>query len=319
MHAINGANALVTCQTNGAGSVASTINTLTTSGTNVMNGNLWASSFSHAYASQNGIKAPYTIDYGTVGGNSDYYPAMRSVSQAATHGYRTQVDFGVLRSGANWGIGIIRVASDESSDGGAIFQFNKSGEFYSPTSRSSEVYTNGWFRSIGSGGWYSETHGGGMYMEDSTWVRTYGSKQFYVGSGASNAIHSAGGLNMAGGGYFGQNVNCNSLSQRSDIKFKSNITDIDTSAFMNIEFKEYDKTTDDGKVVHDMGVIAQQIEPHMGYIVDEILYPEGVYKSVNYNPIFVMSAKITQEHEIEIYNLKKQVEELTKLVKQLIK
>jgi hypothetical protein len=38
--------------------------------------------------------------------------------------------------------------------------------------------TNEWFRSNGSVGWYSNSWGGGIYMTDSTYVRTYGSKQF---------------------------------------------------------------------------------------------------------------------------------------------
>ena len=37
-----------------------------------------------------------------------------------------------------------------------------------------------WFRSTGDTGWYSQTHGGGINMQDTTWVRVYGSKAFYV-------------------------------------------------------------------------------------------------------------------------------------------
>lgn len=38
-----------------------------------------------------------------------------------------------------------------------------------------------WFRSLGNSGWYNQDYGGGIYMEDSTWVRTYNNKGFYVG------------------------------------------------------------------------------------------------------------------------------------------
>jgi len=38
----------------------------------------------------------------------------------------------------------------------------------------------GWHRSYGSTGWYNNTYGGGIYMIDSTYIRTYGSKRFYV-------------------------------------------------------------------------------------------------------------------------------------------
>lgn len=37
-----------------------------------------------------------------------------------------------------------------------------------------------WFRTTGNTGWYSETYHGGIYMEDSTWVRVYNDKGFYV-------------------------------------------------------------------------------------------------------------------------------------------
>jgi len=48
--------------------------------------------------------------------------------------------------------------------------------------------TDGWFRSVGATGWQSVTHGGGIYMEDTSWVRVYNSKGFYV----SNAIAATG-------------------------------------------------------------------------------------------------------------------------------
>jgi hypothetical protein len=37
-----------------------------------------------------------------------------------------------------------------------------------------------WFRSNGATGWYAATYGGGMYMLDTTWVRVYNGKAFYV-------------------------------------------------------------------------------------------------------------------------------------------
>ena len=43
-------------------------------------------------------------------------------------------------------------------------------------------YSKEWFRTIGNGGWRSETHGGGWFMQDSTWIRSYGSKQVLINS-----------------------------------------------------------------------------------------------------------------------------------------
>lgn len=40
-----------------------------------------------------------------------------------------------------------------------------------------------WVRTKGATGWYNETYGGGWYMEDSTWIRSYGSKNIYQNAG----------------------------------------------------------------------------------------------------------------------------------------
>ncbi len=55
-----------------------------------------------------------------------------------------------------------------------------------------EVYSNAWFRSIGTGGWYSETYGGGWHMTDSTWMRSYNDKPIYTAGG----IYSPHGNNL---------------------------------------------------------------------------------------------------------------------------
>jgi hypothetical protein len=46
-----------------------------------------------------------------------------------------------------------------------------------------EVYSNGWFRSRSGGtGLYSQTYGGGVFMEDSSYVKIYGGKEFWAPS-----------------------------------------------------------------------------------------------------------------------------------------
>ena len=37
-----------------------------------------------------------------------------------------------------------------------------------------------WFRSSGGSGWYNASYAGGIYMIDTTWVRVYNNKAFYV-------------------------------------------------------------------------------------------------------------------------------------------
>lgn len=50
------------------------------------------------------------------------------------------------------------------------------------------TYNGNWYRSTGATGWYSESYGGGIMMQDTTWVRIFGSKAFLV----SNDIAATG-------------------------------------------------------------------------------------------------------------------------------
>uniref|UniRef100_UPI002230F32E tail fiber domain-containing protein n=1 Tax=Enterobacter hormaechei TaxID=158836 RepID=UPI002230F32E len=101
-----------------------------------INGNRHAATHSHQWTSQYGQYAPVHINTGTVSGASDYYPAVRHVTQASGYGYRTALDFGTLReNGGGFGVGIIRVATDERSPGddqSAIFRFIINGNFTAP-------------------------------------------------------------------------------------------------------------------------------------------------------------------------------------------
>ncbi len=65
-----------------------------------------------------------------------------------------------------------------------------------------EIYSNGWFRSNGNAGWYNQAHGGGIWMQDSTWIRTYGSKSFYVQGGnmlVDGTVYAGGTIQARGG------------------------------------------------------------------------------------------------------------------------
>ena len=62
------------------------------------------------------------------------------------------------------------------------------------------LYSNGWLRSVGNVGWFSQTYGGGIWMKDTTYIRTYSSKHFFVENGnlyvgtTSNSWNSSGDL-----------------------------------------------------------------------------------------------------------------------------
>lgn len=68
------------------------------------------------------------------------------------------------------------------------------------------IWSSGWFYSKGATGWYSDTYGGGIYMTDTNYVRTYGTKRFYVDSPMLDAINANGGLYSNGKGGHGLTV-----------------------------------------------------------------------------------------------------------------
>jgi hypothetical protein len=82
------------------------------------------------------------VDFGTINGGSDYYPIVRGKSVAATYGYTTQVELGMLRSGgAAWGQGILLVGSGEGSTPQAIYSFDINGNVTIPGEMSFTDYT----------------------------------------------------------------------------------------------------------------------------------------------------------------------------------
>jgi hypothetical protein len=79
-----------------------------------------------------------------------------------------------------------------SADGGS-FGYNNT----SYTLSTASFICNSWIRTNNQTGWYNETYGGGMYMVDTTYVRVYNDKQFYVSNGGQHAIYTAGGFASA--------------------------------------------------------------------------------------------------------------------------
>ena len=58
------------------------------------------------------------------------------------------------------------------------------------------VYANSfnagdWFRSTGASGWYNSTYDGGIYMTESTSVRVYNNKGFWIDGGNTNTVNDA--------------------------------------------------------------------------------------------------------------------------------
>jgi hypothetical protein len=161
--------------------------------------------------------APIRVtETGTGTGDVRYIPMISGTSTSSS-GYRQHTVLGSVR-GTAWGAAFIAVGGNDSYptvaytfhyDGYAtapssfrapiFYDSNNTGYYTDQASTSNynvlavqRAYagydagvTNSfscsdWFRSSGSTGWYNASYGGGIYMEDSTWVRVYASKAFYV-------------------------------------------------------------------------------------------------------------------------------------------
>lgn len=58
--------------------------------------------------------------------------------------------------------------------------------------------TSGWIYSSALNlGWMNSAGGGGIYMTDTTWLRVYGGKKFYVSNTSTDAIYTTGGVKAA--------------------------------------------------------------------------------------------------------------------------
>lgn len=77
---------------------------------------------------------------------------------------------------------------------------------YGRITTASDIYSQGWVRTVGTTGWYSESYGGGWYMTDSTWLRAFNNKQIYTASTSPNAFHTLGGVNASGRIYAGSYI-----------------------------------------------------------------------------------------------------------------
>ena len=66
-------------------------------------------------------------------------------------------------------------------DPNSFSNMNYIGCGYNPA-QSNSIGCSNWFRSSGSSGLYFASYGGGWHMADSTWIRSYNSKQVYMSS-----------------------------------------------------------------------------------------------------------------------------------------
>ena len=84
----------------------------------------------------------------------------------------------------------------------------------------SSIQCSDWFRSTGTSGWYHQNYGGGIYMEDSNFIRTFGSKRLLIQTDTYDTIRlvrtsGSGGSSIAfynGGGTFRGQLGVNASS-----------------------------------------------------------------------------------------------------------
>ena len=84
----------------------------------------------------------------------------------------------------------------------------------------SSIQCSDWFRSTGNSGWYHQDYGGGIYMQDSTYIRNYGSKRLRIQTDTYDTLQlvrtsGSGGSSIAfynGGGTFRGQLGVNASS-----------------------------------------------------------------------------------------------------------
>ena len=162
---------------------------------------------------------------------------------------------------------------------------------------------SGWFRSDGTTGWLNDTYGGGIYMTDTTYVRVYNNKSFWV----DNNIVATGEITAFGA---------------SDIRLKSNIKPINSALDFLGKVKTYEFDWNEKalslnplKTKKGAGVIAQEISLLDKNFVHSIY---GDYLGVDYERFIPYLIGGVNEVADEVTILKKRVAELELEVKRLI-
>jgi len=173
-----------------------------------------------------------------------------------------------------------------------------------------EIYNNGWYRTYGARGWYNQSYGGGIYMEDSTYVRTYGSKQLYVNTHIKAAS--------------------NVYAYWSDDRLKTKIGNIDNALDKVQRLSGFTYTRNDVAKSHgfdgdevEVGVSAQQVKAVLPQAIhlapfDEKVEDDGTivsksgedYMTVDYPRLVPLLIEAIKELKGQVDDLQTQIKEL---------
>ena len=193
----------------------------------------------------------------------------------------------------------------------------------------SSIQCSDWFRSTGNSGWYHQDYGGGIYMQDSTYVRVFGGKRFYVENTENTNFSTNTAISTDGGIYAKKNITSNAniiangtvtaKSSSSDRRLKRNICDFSASDiirklhpktfYWNETAKRLSPALNHDKL--NYGLIAQDVEsmPELPLFASNIFGDYLILQYEKFIPILIQGVK---EVDDEVTRLKKRVKELEK-------
>ena len=192
----------------------------------------------------------------------------------------------------------------------------------------SSIQCSDWFRSTGNSGWYHQNYGGGIYMQDSSWVRVFGGKRFYVENGENTDFSTATAISTSGGIYARKNITSSAniiatgaitaKASSSDIRLKTDIQDYDAMGiirkFRSVKYHWNNLAKRNSEIFNhkkwNYGLIAQDLLSG-GYSqwVSDIFKD---YYTIDYERLIPVVWKGLQEVDDEVTRLKKRVRELEK-------
>ena len=218
------------------------------------------------------------------------------------------------------------IQDHDASHTGAGVSVNGSANVYLKLPNS--IQCSDWFRSTGKSGWYHQDYGGGIYMQDSTYVRVFGGKRFYVGNTENTNFSTNTAISTDGGIYAKNNITSNAniiangtvtaKASSSDIRLKTDIQGYDAMGiirkFRSVKYHWNAIAKENSEVFnHDnwnYGLIAQDLLSggYSQWVKDAF----NDYYTIDYERLIPVVWKGLQEVDDEVTRLKKRVKELEK-------
>lgn len=225
------------------------------------------------------------------------------------------------------------IQDHNASHTGAGVSVNGSSNVYLKLPNS--IQCSDWFRSTGNSGWYHQDYGGGIYMQDSTYVRVYGGKRFYVGNTENTNFSTNTAISTDGGIYAKNNITSNAniiangaitaKASSSDIRLKTDIQGYDAMGiirkFRSVKYHWNAIAKENSEVFnHDnwnYGLIAQDLLSggYSQWVKDAF----NDYYTIDYERLIPVVWKGLQEVDDEVTKLKREVTRLNKRVEELEK